>query len=321
MIKTALFFGSIIALGGLSGVAAVAGPADLAKAEQTKQHTFATNEVHAAYDAAKHWSIVDVNDRFMIKSSPAAEGGKVQFAFLDGARSQIGTCEAASKLKPGERRTTFLHVSYSKPDAEGKRQFELRRTLDFNGHDQVYRFKAGDGTLATLEPGVRVGLEHGVFAYEQTTGPIGTSGQTQAVRVSYQLNDKYSDIASSVEMDRNRWVVSTSQPSAGAPPIYSVNSTAVLAHVPGTKDLARDRAIVANPMRGSGIGVAADAVALKVAGQQPPKGVEGLQMGPEKQVALCIAVSCSFDFQCNGQSPSCICHELSTGPNLGTCAV
>lgn len=120
MIKTALFFGSIIALGGLSGVAAVAGPADLAKAEQTKQHTFATNEVHAAYDAAKHWSIVDVNDRFMIKSSPAAEGGKVQFAFLDGARSQIGTCEAASKLKPGERRTTFLHVSYSKPDAEGE---------------------------------------------------------------------------------------------------------------------------------------------------------------------------------------------------------
>ncbi|MFA1791638.1 hypothetical protein [Xanthomonas campestris] len=321
MAKTALFFGSILALSGLSGVAAVAGPADPPKAEETKQQDFAPNEVHAAYDASKHWAIVDVNDRFLIKASPAADGGKVQFAFLDGARSQIGTCKDAAKLKPGDRRTTFLYVTYSEPDADNKRQFELRRTLDFNGHDQVYRFKAGDGTLSTLEPGVTVGLKHGVFVYEQTTGPIGTSGKTEAVRVTYQLTDKFSDISSSVEMDRNRWVVSTSQPSTGTQPIYSVNNTAVLAHVPGTKDPARDRAIVANPVRGSGIGMEADAVALKVAGHQPPKGVEGLQMGPEKQVALCIAVSCSFDFQCNGQNTSCLCHELSTGPNLGTCAV
>ncbi|MBZ5763316.1 hypothetical protein LAV84_27955 [Rhizobium sp. VS19-DR104.2] len=320
MRKTSLFIGFILALGGLSGVAAVAGPADPAKAQPTKQHMFAANEVHAAYDATKHWAVVDVNDRFLIKSSPAATGGgKVQFAFLDGTRAQIGTCADASKLKPGDRRTTFLYVTYSKPDAEGQRQFELRRTLDFYGHDQVYRFRAGDGTLATLEPGVRMGLKNGTFVYEQATGPIGTSGKTEAVRVSYQLTDKFSEIASSVEMDRNRWVVSTSQPSTASPPIYSVNSSAVVAHVPGTKDMVRDRAIVANPTRGNGIGAAADAFALKVSGQQPPKGVEGLQMGPEKQVSLCLALPCSFDFQCNGQSTFCTCHDLSTGPQLGTC--
>lgn len=328
MLKSALFVSCIFALG-MSGVIAATGPIDAAKVEpqatakDVKPTAWAANEVHAAYNAEKQYAIVDVNDRFVIKSSPAGAGGKVQFGFLDGARAKLGTCNAASKLKDGDPRTTWLRLSYTKPDAQGKRQFTLRRTLDFSGHERVYRFTAGRGTtLATLEPGVRVGLDHGLLVYEQATGPIGTSGDTKAVRVTYKLTDKFSEIASSVEMDRNRWLVSTSQASASSTPIYSVNNTAVLAHIPGEKGVARDRAVVANPTRGNGIGAASDAVGLKVSARQPFNGVENLEVSSVVSQSLCIALPCSFDFQCNGTSTSCICHDLDgSGPQLGTCLV
>ncbi|WP_228861137.1 hypothetical protein [Xanthomonas vesicatoria] len=320
MMKTALFFGSIIALGGLSGVGAVAGPTDHATKEKPKAWT--ANEVHAAYDSGKQISVVDVNDRFLIKSSATTNGGKVQFGFLDGARELIGTCEASKKLKSGDRRTTWLHVTYSNQDAQGNRQFEIKRTLDFDGHARIYRFSAGDGTLAALEPGIRVGLSHGTLVYEQATGPIGASGDTNGVRVSYQLTDKFSQIASSVEMDRNRWVVTTNQANPSTAPIYSVNTTAVMAHVPGSKGAAQDHAIVANPTYGNGIGARSDAVALKVSSGKQYKGLHDLQVeSVVREQTLCNALPCSFDFQCNGTSTSCQCFEMTQGPILGTCLV
>ncbi|MEA5251014.1 hypothetical protein [Xanthomonas fragariae] len=308
---------------GLSATVANAGQAGQAKVDQAAavKAPWALNEVHAAYNPAKKYTIVDVNDKFLIKSTPDAGGGKVNIAFLDGARAKLGTCATAPKLKPGEARTTWLQLSYSKPDADGKRQFIVRRTLDFNGHDQEYRFTAGNGTLATLEPGVRVGLDRGVLVYEQATGPIGMSGDTKGVRVTYRLNGKFNDIASTVEMDDNRWTVATSQANEASAPIYTVNTTAVAAYVPGTNSLPHDRAVVANPTRGNGIGPAADGYMLKVSGAHTFKQVENLQVHSVVTQSLCLALPCSFDFQCNGTSTSCSCHDLSTGPQLGTCLI
>lgn len=185
---------------------------------------------------------------------------------LDGAGAKIGACANAAKLKDGERRTTWLHVQYGKPDADGNTAFTIRRTLDFNKHERVYRFTAGDGAHATLEPGVSVSLKDGVLVYEQTAGPIGASGATKATRVSYKLADGFDDMAAAVELDRQAWTVSTTRPSAASTPLYSVNNVAVLPHVAGTKGVARERAVIADPLRGPGIGAAADPAVLKVSG-------------------------------------------------------
>ncbi|SDA93649.1 hypothetical protein [Sinorhizobium sp. NFACC03] len=215
---------------------------------------------------------------------------------FDGARAKIGTCANAAKLKDGERRTTWLDVEYGQADA-------------------------GDGARATLEPGVSVSLNNGVLVYEQTAGPIGASGDTKAMRVSYKLASGFRDVAAAVELDRQAWTVSTTRPSASSAPLYSVNNVALLPHVAGTKGVVRDRAVIADPLRGPGIGAAADPAVLKVSGGVS-KSVQGLQVQDEAAKLLCISISCSFDFQCTTQGPGCICHDLDgPGPLIGVCQV
>ena len=283
---------------------------------------WAANQVHALYNPDKKQAAVDVNDKFTIKSFQEGEGYRVRVGVLDGARAMLGTCEAAAKLKAGDRRTTWLDVQY-KPDAAGNTAFTIRRTLDFNKHDRVYKFTAGEGARATLEPGVEVSLNNGVLVYEQSTGPIGTSGDTKALRLSYKLNDNFADISASVEMDQQAWAIATNRPSAGGAPLYSVNNNAVLPHVEGTKGIVQAQTVVANPVRGPGIGAAANPALLKVSGR-PSTSIQGLQVSDDAEQALCLALPCSFDFQCksSGQPSSCICHDLDgPGPNLGVCQV
>ncbi|MBS7545538.1 hypothetical protein [Ancylobacter oerskovii] len=317
MLKSGLI---VVATMALSISAAVAGVGEQRPAASGTA-TWAANEVHALYDPAKQHVLVDVNDQFSIKSRADGDTRRVQLAVLDGARAKIGTCADASKLQDGERRTTWLDVQYGKPDAAGNTAFTIRRTLDFNKHERVYRFTAGDGARAALEPGVTVSLNNGVLVYEQTSGPIGTSGNTKAMRMSYKLTDGFGDVTAGVELDRQAWAISTTRPNAAATPVYSVNNSAVLPHVAGTEGTVRDHAVIANPVRGPGIGAAADPTLLKASGAVS-KSVQGLQVQDEAAQLLCISISCSFDFQCTSMGAGCICHDLDgPGPLIGVCQV
>jgi hypothetical protein len=314
MNRLAMCVGVVVSLG-IS--AAVAAPES---AGTGKAVPWAENEVHAAVDPEKEQTVIDVNDRFLIKSAAAGDSTRVQFGVLDGARAKYGSCEAAGGIKDGEPKTTWVEVAYTRPDAAGMRRFTVSRTADFHDNERRYSFAAaGDGERATLEPGITVAFENGVLIYEQAVGPIGASGNTKALRLAYSLSDEFEEVTASVEMDRNMWMVGTSGGDAEAP-IYTVNNKALLAHMVGSPGRELERAVVAGPLSGPGIGVMGDAYVLKVAGGVPPALIGDIEVSTVQQ-QRCIAFQCLVDIQCLNAGPSCICHDLSGGPSPGVCLI
>lgn len=282
--------------------------------------TWKDNQVHAAIDTQVKWSIVDVNDQFLIKSAADGAGTAVKFAVLDGTRKVYGNCGSGKDPKPGDPTTTWLQVSYSNAAPDGTRDFTVRRTADFFGLERVYRFKAsGHDEVARLEPGISIEFENGVMIYQQTKGPIGTSVDTKALRLTYQLSDAYGEIRSSVEMDTKLWTVAT-QATDPNTLLYSVNNKAINPHIVGGNTDEQAPEIIADPEQGPGIG---QEFLLKVSDQSPPnREIDGIETKDEQnQAALCQARGCSFDWECGVQSSDCMCHELSQGPFLGTCLI
>lgn len=225
------------ALGAFS--ASAAGPSGPSSSAQTRQLAQADdewkeNEVHASYSHNTKRAIVDVNDEFILSSSSNDAGMVLRVGVLDGTRAKYGECGSGTKPKLGEAQTTWLSVAYSKPDQNGVRNVAITRTVDFFGRQRTYSFQSKGGwERATLEPGISVEINDGVLSYSQSTGPLGTSGNTKSIDLAYELSERPETIRSAISLNSSSWFVAT-EGSASAP-TYRVNNHAVIASLPDQK--------------------------------------------------------------------------------------
>lgn len=277
------------------------------------------NQLHAAHSHGDDQAVIDVNDRFVIKSDRSNDLTTVALGVLDGTRARYGTCSSGINPESGDPRTTWVQISHSDVAEDGLRDFTVRRTLDFYGNDRVYRFRSrGDGEIARLEPGISIEFDDGLATYVQTTGPIGTSGDTEAVRLAYQLFDSYDMITTSVELDWDMWSVSTDLSHNASSMAYNVNDATIIPHSAGSSSDELASPIIAAPVTGPGIVTNGPSVWLAADQPSDQRDVDDVETSDEQTDGLlCIARRCLVRVECFSGGPSCDCFGVF--PSGGVC--
>ncbi len=194
-------------------------------------------QLHATYEDHAQVAFVDVNDDFLIESTKRGDQTVLRIAVTDGMRSKYLTCsDAAQNIKPGERRTTWLEISYSPPDKEGYRDYSITRTADFAGHTIVNHFRSnGDLGYALLGDGTVAEINNGNIAFSQMSGPIGFSGNTKELRVTTIIGAEFGNLSATVQMNSRSWSVHTIRGADGTPISFDVNGASVQPYFADTK--------------------------------------------------------------------------------------
>ena len=279
------------------------------------------NELHAANDAVDRRTTVDVNDRFVVRSATTDGLTKVAFGVLDGMRERYGTCGDGNDPQLGDRHTTWVEIAYSNIESDGSRDITVRRTLDFYGNERTYRFRSsGDDEIAHLEPGISIEFEDGVATYVQTTGPIGMSGETEAIRLAYKLSDSYDAITTTVELDHDMWSIMTDGANGSEQQVVSVNEASIVTHSAIEPRSGDGDPVIAAPMFGPGVVSEGQLPILLVADQgDDQREIDDVETTDEERQSLCFAFRCITRIDCLSGGPRCYCASLGGGP--GVCLI
>lgn len=282
------------------------------------------NEVHAAYAADKAYSLIDVNDKFLVKSLHDNGVNILRVAVLDGLREQYGTCTSGKNPGLGDRSTTWVSISYTKRDPKGFREFTIRRTYDFFRHDRIYSFKSsGRSEIARLEPGISFEIRDDSVTYIQTTGPIGTSGNTKSVRLKYKLTDDFRSVNLTTEMDTKMWRIGTLDNVIKGAPVYSVNNSQVSPYLSASSTADIPAGVVAPPLFGPGIEVPAEPLFVRVSSNDAEQEeITDVETEDAAAAGLCVVKRCLVAPECWVElgGGNCGC-AAAAGPSVGVCVL
>jgi hypothetical protein len=282
-----------------------------------------SNDVNGVYSSKDKFAFVDVNDKFLVKSVSEDGFETLRVAILDGMREKYGPCSSGINPKPGDARTTWLHISYSKQKIDGSRDVIVRRTLNFFDKERVYRFSTKGTQYAVLDPEVRIEFANNIITYTQIGGPLGTSGATKAIRVKHKITDSYKQLMTTVEMDRKLWAISAN--TVAADPIFEVNGKNVHPFASDSGNAPDTVGIVVDPMLGPGISQLPISE-LTMVSDTSAKGEELSDVETEDQnaAALCFVRQCLTFIEClygtSNPPGQCPCAPIS-GPAVGVCVL
>lgn len=278
------------------------------------------NQFLSTLDEQKEYAFLDVNDQFLIKSVPQDNMTTVRLAVLDGTRSEYASCgTTGKKWEKGLPGTTWLMISYSKPNSTGHREYTVQRTLDFYGTIRTYRFETDGKREIRLDEGITLSVSNNILTYTQIGGPIGFSGEISALRVKYGLTDDYRDLNLTTELGKKMWLVDTQ--NDGGVISYSINNLKQLPHVPGSQMAAPREQMIASPLKGPGILVTPGSLVHNVAARSDDSSDVDVQQEDEdmpRAMALCPqGQPCHWSINC-GMTADCFCVP-SGGPFGNVC--
>ncbi|MEH0295431.1 hypothetical protein V6R98_25210 [Agrobacterium sp. CCNWLW71] len=278
------------------------------------------NQFLSTLDEQKEYAFLDVNDQFLIKSVPQDNMTTVRLAVLDGTRSEYASCGTiGKKWEEGLPGTSWLMISYSKPNPTGHREFTVQRTLDLYGTLRTYRFQTDGKREISLDEGITLSLSNNILTYTQIGGPIGFSGEISALRVKYGLTDDYRDLNLTTELGKKMWLVDTQ--NDGGVISYSVNNLKQLPHVPGTQLAIPREKMIASPLKGPGILGTSGSLVHNVAERSDDSSDVDVQREDEdmpRAMALCPqGQPCHWSINC-GMTVDCFCVP-SGGPYGNVC--